>query len=96
VVSVGPDLSRRRSPLCCRKILGRLGAFIGVGNFVPNNYSDHHVGPWRSCGPDLCQALESCSTFFMPFAAFPQPMVMAGKGHAFGLRRGWDIDFHRG
>jgi len=80
------------------KILGRLGAFIGVGNFVAIIHSDHHVAPGDQCGPAFVQALGKLFDFLHAFAAFPQPMVMAGNGplpFRFADEDG-DIDFIAG
>src|SRR5260370_28676616 len=52
------------------KILGRLGAFVGVGNFVAIIHSDHHVAAGDHTVLHLCQALGKLFDFLHAFAAF--------------------------
>src|SRR5258708_31465167 len=78
-----------------RKILGRLGAFVGVRNFVAIIHSDHHVAPGDHAVLHLCQALGKLFNFLHAFAAFA-PAHGDGGERAVAFRfadEDGDIDF---
>jgi len=80
------------------KILGRLGAFVGVGNFVAIIHSDHHVAPGDHAVLHLCQALGKLFDFLHAFATFA-PAHGDGGERAVAFRfadEDGDIDFITG